>query len=151
VTDRRRRIVVGVDGSEGSKDALRWAKREAELTSASLDVIMTWEVPVVPYGVWAGYDASTTTETILKETVAEVVGGDNSTDVVLTAVEGRPVPVLLNAAKKADLLVVGSRGHGPLTAFLLGSVSLQCVSHAPCPVVVVPHRPIESESPESVT
>ncbi len=51
------RIVVGLDGSEGSKDALRWAARQAELTGDSLDVVMTWEVPVVPYGVWAGYDA----------------------------------------------------------------------------------------------
>ena len=51
------RIVVGLDGSEGSKDALRWAARQATLTGASLDVVMTWEVPVVPYGVWTGYDA----------------------------------------------------------------------------------------------
>jgi nucleotide-binding universal stress UspA family protein len=51
----RGRIVVGIDGSEGSRDALRWAARQGTLTGASLDVVMTWEVPVLPYGVWTGY------------------------------------------------------------------------------------------------
>lgn len=139
MTEHQRRIVVGVDGSDGSKDALRWAKREAERTSASLDVVMTWEIPVIPYGAWTGYDASGEAEATLKETVEEVLGGAQSSDVVLTATEGQPAQTLLEAAKKADLLVVGSRGHGPFAGFLLGSVSQQCVTHAPCPVVVVPH------------
>jgi len=139
VIDRQRRIVVGVDGSEGSKDALRWAKREADLTCASLDVVMTWEVPAVPYGVWSGYDASGAAEATLKETVEEVLGVPNPHDVALITTEGRPANTLLEAARKADLLVVGTRGHGPFAALLLGSVSQQCVTHAPCPVVVVPH------------
>ena len=68
------RIVVGLDGSEGSKDALRWAARQAELTGASLDVVMTWEVPVVPYGVWTGYDAGGQAQETLDATVEEILG-----------------------------------------------------------------------------
>jgi nucleotide-binding universal stress UspA family protein len=137
--DRKPRIVVGVDGSEGSKDALRWAARQAKLTGALLDVVMTWEVPVVPYGVWAGYDASGEAKETLNETVQEVLGGANPDDVVVTAPEGRPAQTLLEEAKDADLLVVGCRGHGPFAGLLLGSVSQHCATHAPCPVVVVPH------------
>jgi nucleotide-binding universal stress UspA family protein len=61
-------------------------------------------------------------------------------EIVGELVEGRPTAVLLEAARNADLLVVGSRGHGGFAALLLGSISSQCVHHAPCPVVVVPPR-----------
>lgn len=134
-----RRIVVGVDGSESSKDALRWAARQADLTEASLDVIMSWELPVVPYGVWAGYDAGGDAQRLLDETVEEVLGQTSERDVLVTAAEGEPAVTLLKAAKRADLLVVGSRGHRPFAGLLLGSVGRHCVTHAPCPVVVVSH------------
>ena len=134
------RIVVGLDGSEGSKDALRWAARQAELTGDSLDVVMTWEVPVVPYGVWAGYDAGGRAQETLDATLQEVLGSFDQDHVVATATEGRPEWALLEAAKKADLLVVGSRGQGPFACLLLGSVSQHCATHASCPVVVVPRR-----------
>jgi nucleotide-binding universal stress UspA family protein len=140
--ERRRRVLVGVDGSEGSKDALRWAARQADTTGASLDVLMTWEVPVVPYGVWSGYDVGREAQEILNEAVDEVLGAGRVRDVTVTVVEGQPGPALLAAAEDADLLVVGSRGNGPLAGLLLGSVSQYCATHAHCPVVVVPpcHR-----------
>ena len=134
------RIVVGLDGSEGSKDALRWAARQATLTGASLDVVMTWEVPVVPYGVWTGYDAGGQAQETLDATVEEILGRSNPGQVVATVTEGRPEWALLQAARKADLLVVGGRGHRPFACLLLGSVSRHCASHASCPVVVVPGR-----------
>ena len=76
-------------------------------------------------------------ETILQSAVADVLGDDPDVDVKPSVVEGHPVPVLLNAAKGASLLVVGSRGHGVFTGILLGSVSTHCVTHATCPVTVV--------------
>lgn len=132
------RIVVGIDGSEGSKEALRWAARQAELTGASLEVVMTWELPVTPYGVWTDYDASGEAKEELKETVHETLGKLDQSHIVLEVQEGRPALALLKAAEKADLLVVGCRGRGAFAGLLLGSVSQYCATHASCPVVVVP-------------
>jgi nucleotide-binding universal stress UspA family protein len=132
------RILVGVDGSEGSKCALRWAARQAELTGASLEVVMAWEIPVVPYGVWMAYDAGAEAQEALGTAVQEVLGRSDQSHVVATATEGRPEFALLEAAKKADLLVVGTRGHGSFASLLLGSVSQHCATHASCPVVIVP-------------
>ncbi len=133
-----RQIVVGVDGSEGSKCALRWAARQAELTGACLDVVMIWEVPVVPYGVWTGYDAGGRAHETLDATVQEVLGRSDRSHVVATATEGRPQFALLEAANQADLLVVGSRGYGSFASLPLGYVSQHCATHASCPVVIVP-------------
>ena len=66
-----------------------------------------------------------------------MLGDDPGIDIDLTVVEGRAAPMLLEAARGASLLVVGSRGHGELTGLLLGSVSEHCVGRAPCPVTVV--------------
>ncbi len=136
-----RRIVVGVDGSEESKEALRWAVRQAELTGSSLEVVMTWELPVTPYGVWTDYDASGDTREELEATVQETLGNFDQNDIVLEALEGRPALALLKSAEKADLLVVGCRGRGAFAGLLLGSVSQYCATHASCPVVVVPRSP----------
>jgi nucleotide-binding universal stress UspA family protein len=76
-------------------------------------------------------------EFILQSAVVDVLGGDPDVEVKPSVVEGHPVPALLNAAKEASLLVVGSRGHGAFTGILLGSVSQHCVTHATCPVTVV--------------
>ena len=89
-TTTRRRVVVGVDGSESSLAALRWAVRQAELTGAPLEIVSAWE--------W---------------------------------------PVLEALSETADLIVVGSHGHGEFVGVLLGSVSEHCVTHCNCPVVVI--------------
>jgi nucleotide-binding universal stress UspA family protein len=140
--DSQPRIVVGVDGSDASRDALQWAAGQAELLRGRLDVVMTWELPtsygwVTPYP--EGFDPEADTRRQLEETVAPVRAAHPDLDVHTRVIEGHPAPVLLDTARDADLLVVGSRGHGAFAGMLLGSVSEHCVSHSPCPVVVVRH------------
>lgn len=134
------RIVVGVDGSNSSKNALRWAAREAERVGAALQVVMTWHNPYpdmwIPHSP-PGTDPLAVTRRALEHIVKGVLGDHPAIPVEQSAVEGAPARVLVEAAKGADLLVVGSRGLGGFAEVLLGSVSLHCVSHAPCPVVVV--------------
>jgi nucleotide-binding universal stress UspA family protein len=135
-------IVVGVDGSEGSKEALRWAARQAGLTGERLHVVSAWEYPV-SWG-WApafpaDFDPEGDTRRALEATVQEVLG--SGADANLEVVEGRAAPSLLDAAADAELLVVGSRGLGGFASMVLGSVSEHCVHHGSCPVVVVHRRP----------
>lgn len=136
-------IVVGVDTSESSKDALLWAAQQAQLTGASLRVVMAWEIPTMAF--WAplpeGLDLSKDARDALEETIREALGPDPKVPITTVVAEGHPAPVLLEQSRDAELLVVGSRGHGEFTGMLLGSVSEHCVAHAPCPVVVVRHRP----------
>lgn len=133
------RIVVGVDASEPSKEALRWAIRQAELTGGHLEVVMTWEIPSMGY--WSaipeGIDFAKESETVLQQTIDEVLGASPKVSFNAVVLEGHPAPVLVERSHDADLLVVGSRGHGQFTGMLLGSVSEYCVAHASCPVVVV--------------
>ena len=139
------RIVVGVDGSDASKDALAWAAHQAELTGASLQAVMVWHVPTVAYGAPLAlpteYDFEPQARRTLDETIRQVLGDDPMIKVSALVVEGHPAPELLEATAGAELLVVGSRGHGAFTGMLIGSVSEHCVTHAPCPVVVVRHSP----------
>jgi nucleotide-binding universal stress UspA family protein len=134
---RAGRVIVGVDGSEASKRALRWAATYAAATGAPLEAVSSWEMPAT-YG-WAATleepDPAKATLEKLESIVAEVVG--DSPPVTSTVESGHAAFVLVNASKRADLLVVGSRGRGGFTGMLLGSVSQHCVQHAQCPVVVV--------------
>lgn len=138
------RIVVGVDGSEPSLAALRWAVRQAAVTGSSVEAVTAWHFPYLttPIG-WApvtlmeGADFAGTTRKALARAVAAVVDPASTVPLEMTVAEGNPARVLLDAAKGADLLVVGSRGYGGFTEALLGSVSQHCVHHAACPVVIV--------------
>jgi len=135
-------IVVGVDGSEPSRRALKWAAGQAQRTGAELNVVTTWEYPTT-FG-WAppyppAFDPEGDTRAALEETVNAVLGPEPSVPVRLTVLEGHPAPVLTEQAEGAEMLVVGSRGHGAFMGMLLGSVSEHCASHASCPVVVVRH------------
>jgi nucleotide-binding universal stress UspA family protein len=140
------KIVAGVDGSDASKLALRWAVEEGELRGAEVVAIHAWQVPIAAPGIppVAALDVPGLVDDIreaaekLVTTVVEEVAGGAKTKVTPLAVEGPPTASLLDAAREADLLVVGSRGHGGFTSLLLGSVSHSCVTHAPCPVLV--HR-----------
>lgn len=133
-------IVVGVDGSESSKAALRWAVKQARLTGARIQALTAWEYPptvfigpVLPY-----VDLAAVSGKLLRETVDEVIGeSEPDTEVRESVVAGHPAQMLVDASARAGLLVVGSRGHGTFAGALIGSVSQQCVSHADCPVVVV--------------
>lgn len=142
------KIVVGVDGSDGSKKALRWALDLARAVGGRVVALTAWEVQVVPPDITPvpRLDLVTlVTEhhqralAVVTATVEEVVGDDSTMDVEAVAVEGAAAAVLLDAARDADLLVVGSRGLGGFAGLLLGSVSQQCAQHAPCPVLI--HRP----------
>ncbi len=132
-------IVVGVDGSESSQDALRWAAKQAQLTKAHLRVIMSWEIPRYAYMASVPVDINWEEDcgNLLRKTVADALGTSPQIDMTTSVIQGHPAPVLVDASKDADLLVVGSRGHGAFTGMLLGSVSEHCVSHAHCPVVVL--------------
>jgi nucleotide-binding universal stress UspA family protein len=135
----RGRIVVGVDGSGASMDALRWAARQAQLTGASLEAVMTWDIASSSYGVPVPgeCDQASKAKDALNKTVHSVLGDPDGLDLVPAVVQGPAARALLQESRGADLLVVGSRGHGPLVGMLLGSVSEQCMTHATCPVVVV--------------
>ena len=143
--DSTHRIVVGVDGSQGSKTALKWAMTQAHLTGATVEAITTWQDPA-KYGTAYGWTAAafegdtyaTAMVKALDDTVAEMAAQmPHSVTVLAQVVEGHPAEALLQAAAGAQLLVVGSRGHGTFAGIMLGSVSQHCVQHAPCPVVVV--------------
>ena len=140
VEKNERFIVVGVDGSEPSLKALRWAAQQARLTGATLRVLTTWEVatgtgwvPTFP----VDYDPQAVARQALDEAVTETIGADPDVAVERIVKEGHAAPILLAAAKDADLLVVGSHGHGAFAGMLIGSVSEHLVRHAPCAIVVV--------------
>ena len=133
------RIVVGVDGSDPSVRALRWAARQAELTGAQLVAVTGWEFPA-----WAGLTAEGATfnperlaAQTLTETVDRALGQEAAASVTRQTVQGSPAEALLNRAEGADLLVVGARGYSGFKATVLGSVSLHVVQHSPVPVTVV--------------
>jgi nucleotide-binding universal stress UspA family protein len=141
------RIVVGVDGSDGSLQALRWAVTEGALREATVAAVIAWHQPyvgVTPMGSM-GVDPDPevfiqAARTALAEAVAAVDASALRQPVEQLVVMGGPGGALLESAQGADLLVVGSRGHGGFAGLLLGSVSHQVTHHAPCPVVIVPTR-----------
>lgn len=134
-----KRIVVGVDGSPSSAQALRWAIGQAALTGSVVEAVCAWQYPV-SYG-WAVTMEDTDMESLARETLEKSIAAardaGESVEVRPLVVEQNAARALLDAAEGADLLVVGSRGHGGFAGLLLGSVSQHCVHHAPCPVVVV--------------
>lgn len=138
------RVVVGVDGSEPSKHALRWARFLADATASTIEAVAVWQ-PYTGYGLigagWAvmppEWDPAGDAEKALVATIDEVYGQDRPLGLALTVFEGNPASVLLDRSKDARMLVVGSRGHGGFSALLLGSVSAPCTEHAVCPVFVV--------------
>lgn len=136
------RIVVGVDGSTRSMAALEWAVSEARVRGGSVQAVLAWQ-PVQLSGESLGMGPSLeddVLESAAAEEAARLAERTRSADVPMTweAVQGHPAWVLVAAAEQADLLVVGSRGHGGFVGMLLGSVSQHVMSHARCPVVVVP-------------
>ena len=139
------RIVVGIDGSQPSRLALQWAMRQAKLTGATVDAIHVWDTPAI-YGqtpaVVMPDVMENAAERLVADTILEVAGAHPAVPVRGRAVQGYPAAVLIGAAQDADLLVVGSRGHGGFVGALLGSVSQHCIHHATCPVVVIrgPHE-----------
>lgn len=139
-------IVVGVDGSEGSLKALRFALEEAARRGAEVKAVSAWHIPGIVYEV--GWSAApidvaefpTIAEESLRTSLAAAGVNESAVKVTPVVRQGQAADVLCAEAIGADLLVVGSRGLGGFRGLLLGSVSNQCASHAPCPVVIIPHE-----------
>jgi nucleotide-binding universal stress UspA family protein len=142
----RGRIVVGVDDSEQAAAALRWALEEASLRSSPVEVVHTWALPMsyLPFGgtLTAPVDEGAI-DAAAREHVDQMVATalesspDPTVDVQVTILPGPPAVVLTEVAADADLLVVGSHGRTGVKRFVLGSVAMTVVQHAPCPTVVV--------------
>lgn len=136
---RNERIIVGVDGSPCSKEALAWAARQAELTGASLTPVATWTLPTgYAWGPPAPdyLDLQSELVAMLERSVKEVVG-EGAVPLEIRVLPGHPATVLTELSKDASLVVVGSRGHGGFVGLLIGSVSEYLTTHAHCPVVVI--------------
>jgi nucleotide-binding universal stress UspA family protein len=138
------RIVVGIDGSEASRQALHWAIGEARAHGAALQVVHAWHVP---YGggspfAYISIDPSVIEDAARKVLDSMIDGEDTSglaAPVERTLIQSGASSAILESAKAADLVVVGSRGLGGFGGLLLGSVSQQVAHHATVPVVIVPH------------
>ena len=133
------RVVVGSDGSESSRRAIRWAAEEARCRGAVLEVVHAWTLLGQP-------DDGTFDPNYGEAEARQLLDGEldglgdalDGIEVERTVVCDLGAPALIDAGKRADLLVVGSRGRGGFRGLLLGSVSSQVVQHAPCPVAIIP-------------
>jgi len=139
----RTTIVVGVDGSEHAARALDWAISEAKLRDARIHVVTAWHVPALAYGAGFAPSMSSPIDEGIRD-VAEKVAEAAAERVRAAGIEvetsvprAQAADALIEFAEDADLLVVGSRGHGGFVGLLLGSVSAQCAHHSPCPLMVV--------------
>ena len=137
-------IVVGVDGSAESVEALRWAAGYAAATGGTISAVLSWHYPTAAGIVQPGSapkllsdDVRATMEDVLDKAVTDVFGTATPPNLHARVAGGHPAVVLADASRTADLLVVGNRGHGAFTGMMTGSVSMHCVNNAHCPVVVV--------------
>jgi nucleotide-binding universal stress UspA family protein len=146
MTKAAARIVVGVDGSPSSRAALRWAVRQAALTGGTVDAVSAFQVPAGergyawgqgPVGVDDSVERRADGQKALDAVISEEVAPDQSRLVTARVIYGHAAEVLLDAAADADLLIVGSRGHGAFAEALLGSVGQYCAHHAQCPVLIM--------------
>ncbi|MET8172241.1 universal stress protein [Streptomyces clavifer] len=139
-TETTPRVVVGVDGSSPSQEALRWAAHHAQLTGAVVEAVCAWDTPSeigwAGPATEAGFDLEQA-RLRFAEGIRAVFGDVKPAEVREMLVRGDPSEVLIRASEGADLLVVGDRGRGGFARAMLGSVSQRCAQHAKCPVVVV--------------
>lgn len=147
-------IVVGVDGSDHSVAALEWAIDEARRRGSKVEVLHSWQYLPVVAEPMAGAppipfeELAQNAQRIADDAIAKATGGaDPGVALEVKLIEGPPAAALLDAAKRADLLVVGSRGRGGFKGLLLGSVSQQLTHHAHCPVVILPKGVGDHEQP----
>jgi nucleotide-binding universal stress UspA family protein len=135
---RHGRIVVGVDGSEASVTALRRGIRMANALNASVEAITSWRF-MTAYGAASefGYTPEEDAVSILSGAVKSAFGSKIPQWFTGKTIEGNADQVLIDQSRGAEMLVVGSRGHGGLAGVLLGSVSAECAEHAHCPVLII--------------
>jgi len=136
-------VLVGVDGSRGSRKALTWAAAEAAIHGAELTVLNVWERKLLPPSgnpsvptSKASEGAADVTEDLL-QIIKEELGEDPPVAAQARVKQGRPAEVLIEESAGFDLLVVGTRGHGGFAGLMLGSVSQHVSAYAQCPVTVV--------------
>jgi nucleotide-binding universal stress UspA family protein len=134
-------VVVGVDGSTESVAALRWAAGYAAAADAQLRAVLAWHYPSAvgpaPIGKAPASISDEVRASMTEHLTTAIAEAAEGVDVEQQIDYGHPAEVLVGQSDEADLLVVGNRGHGALTGMLGGSVSIHCVTHARCPVVVV--------------
>jgi nucleotide-binding universal stress UspA family protein len=142
--DARPPVVVGVDGSDGSVAALRWAVRYGAVTGTPVRAVLAWHYPTAAAQPPVGHAPEAVNKqvedqerAILREAIGKVAPEAAGADVHAEVRYGHPAEVLIEESGRVGLLVVGRRGHGGFLAKHLGSVSLHCVNAAECPVVVV--------------
>ncbi|MGW2271422.1 universal stress protein [Streptomyces yangpuensis] len=152
-------IVVGVDGSRHSMEAVRWAVEQARLTGGRVHAVMAWEWNRNPFAIgmaeaqFAEQEASTAEEAArrkLADTVTAAVGASPGVPVFRRVEQGSPARVLVDASKEAHLTVVGTRGYGGFKGALLGSVSQQVVQYSAGTVVLVRESESEDENEGAV-
>jgi nucleotide-binding universal stress UspA family protein len=139
------RIVVGVDGSEPSAAALRWALEEANRRGLGLHVVTCWSFPMLPWGPYqpplSGEEFEAEARRVAEVEIEKAVGPDRGQiDLALAVLEGPASLRLLDYDQDAEMIVVGSRGRGGFAGLLLGSVSQHLAEHARCPVVIIRPR-----------
>lgn len=147
------RIIVGVDGSEQSIAALREAAAIADAFGAPLEAVVVWE-PILVLDGYFPPDYPTPEDdarALVADAVAAAFPGGAPPRLSVTTREGTPARVLIRESENADLLVLGSRGHGGFAGLLLGSVSNACAVHAKCPVLIVHPSARRSESTHDAT
>ena len=142
------RIVVGVDGSDGGRLALRWAVHEAATRGGTVQAVTAWRCDDLdPVHADDPVKRRRMAERILMDEIAGMPFA--GTPIAAEVVEGRAAEVLCAAARDADLLVLGGHGHSKVWHTVLGSVSEECVREAGCPVVVIPlARPARARTAE---
>ncbi|MDX3798076.1 universal stress protein [Streptomyces sp. AK04-3B] len=144
-----RTITVGLDGSPESRAAAEWAAREAKLRDLPVKIVHVWEPVPEPMAQAPLLGAETHrhwTERIPREAAEGISLRHPSVEVISEQVSGRPAEVLAEAAKSAELLVLGSRGMGGIGGFMVGSVGLSVIAHAQRPVVLI--RALEAAADE---
>jgi nucleotide-binding universal stress UspA family protein len=133
-----RRVVVGVDGSAPSRLALQWAQFMAHVLDATIDAVTVWEISAFTATEWAeDWDPEKEATTSLRTTIAEVLGSPPAVPVREIVRHGNAASEFVLASQGAQLLVVGSRGHGGFAGLLIGSVSSAAAEHAHCPVLII--------------
>jgi nucleotide-binding universal stress UspA family protein len=145
------RIVVGVDGSQSSIGALRRGARIAAALELPLEAVVAWHYP----NLYGGYMGATFVpdpnmiadgaRAMLDETVTAVFGDSPPAAFRTVVREGATAETLIAASEGAEMLIVGSRGHGGFAGLLLGSVSEACAEHATCPVLVFHEPPVAAD------
>jgi nucleotide-binding universal stress UspA family protein len=141
------RIIVGVDGSPSSKEALRYAATLSTALQRPLEVVTTWVSPMEgsyhSRGEWPPEDDA---KSLQREAVTDVFGDTPPEGLATRVIPGPAAPTLIEESAAAGMLVLGSRGHGGFIGLLLGSVSAYCAEHAHCPVLIVHSSPREGSA-----